>query len=392
VADLKDEVGAISEQDPFMTNFNVNRLLELAANRSRESRAELANAVIDFALPQEHRLTDQQRALIGDVMGKLVTTLELDLRRNLADALVRSKAELPELERMLANDEIEVARPVLEKSRFLRNADLIEIVKRRTDEHRLSIALRAAVGVEVADAIVDNTKNPDVLEALIRNEDAVLSRRAMEYLVAESKRVDRYQEPLLARSDLPVDLANKMYWWVAAVLRRRILRDFPIDPVTLDVALQESARRAMAEVEDHQSAQARATRLAKRLMETGELTDVFLLRTLRQQRLNLFTASLAERAGVTFRTAWRVVSDRGLESFLVLAKAIGLGRDSMVSIVLLLADLQNPDAARRPDILTVVLRWYEEIDSVKATRVLKVWQRDIGYQQAIEDLEDESSV
>jgi uncharacterized protein (DUF2336 family) len=392
VVDLRDGVADASEHDPFMTNFDVNRLLQLAANRSRESRAQLANAVIDFALPQEHRLTDQQRALIGDVMGKLVTTLELDLRRNLAEALVRSKAELPELERMLANDEIEVARPVLEKSRFLRNLDLIEIAKQRTDEHRLAIALRNSVGIEVSDAIIDNTKNPDVLEALIRNEDAVLSRRAMEYLVAESKRVDRYQEPLLSRNDLPTDLANKMYWWVAAVLRRRILRDFPIDSVTLDKAIEESARRAMAEVEDNQSAQARATRLARRLLETGELTDVFLLRTLRQQRLNLFTASLAERAGITFRTAWRIVSDRGFDSFLVLSKAIGLGRDSMVSIILLLADLQNPDAARRPDVITAVLRWYEEIDSTRAVHVLKVWQRDIGYQKAIEDLEDESSV
>jgi uncharacterized protein (DUF2336 family) len=228
----------------------------------------------------------------------------------------------------------------------------------------------------------------DVLEALLRNEDATISRRAMEYLVSESKRIDRFQEPLLSRNDLPTELAHRMYWWVSAALRRRILRDFSIDEATLDQALQDATRRAMADVEDGQSAQARAVRLARRLLETGELTDVFLLRTLRQQRLNLFIAGLAERGGISFRTAWKAVTDRGFESFLVLARAIDMGRDTMVSIVLLLADLQNPEAARRPDVLTTILKLYTDIDPAQAGRVLKLWQRDVGYQRAIEDLED----
>jgi uncharacterized protein (DUF2336 family) len=371
-----------------MASFDVNRLLQLAADRNRASRAELANAVLDLALPDDQRLTEQQRALIGDVLGKLISSLEIDVRRNLADALLRSKVDLPELERMLSNDDIEVARPVLEKSKVLRDLDLIDVVKQRSDEHRMAVALRANLSADVTDAIVDSTGNVDVLEALLRNDDAVISRRAMEYLVSESKRIDRFQEPLLSRNDLPAELAHRMYWWVSAALRRRILRDFTIDEATLDQALQDATRRAMAEVEDGQSAQARAVRLARRLLETGELTDVFLLRTLRQQRLNLFIAGLAERGGVSFRTAWKAVTDRGFESFLVLARAIDLGRDTMVSIVLLLADLQNPEASRRPDVLTTILKLYQEIEPAQAVRVLKLWQRDVGYQRAIEDLED----
>src|SRR3546814_7261815 len=80
---------------------------------------------------------------------------------------------------------------------------------RRAEEHRMSIALRNDVSVAVAEALLKKS-GPDVIEALIRNTDVMLSRRAMEMLVAESKRVDRFQEPLLARADLPPELAYRM--------------------------------------------------------------------------------------------------------------------------------------------------------------------------------------
>jgi uncharacterized protein (DUF2336 family) len=366
-------------------SMDINKLLGLAADRSTTARAQLMNTITDFFLPEADRLTEQERAIMSDVLGKLVQSVETDLRRNLAETLARTNAAMPELIALLANDDIEVARPVLERSSLVKDADLIEIVKYRTDEHRLVIALRDQVSEAVSDALVD-FGGPDVLEALIRNQDATLSRRAMEYLVAESKRLDRFQEPLLDRNDLPADLAHRMFWWVSAALRLRILREFPVDEAMLDGALLEATRRSMADHDDSQSAQARAMRLAKRMRESGELTDSFLLRALRQQRIAMFVAGLAERGSLSFRTAWRIVSDKGSESFLVLARAIGMGRDTMTSCVLLLAEINAPDLSRRPEVLTAILRMYDELDSQRAGRVLRLWQRDATYQSALDEL------
>src|SRR3546814_17874489 len=80
---------------------------------------------------------------------------------------------------------------------------------RRSAETRRALALRNDVSAAVAVALVERA-GPGVIEALIRNPDAMLSRRAMEMLVAESKRVDRFQEPLLSRADLPPELAYRM--------------------------------------------------------------------------------------------------------------------------------------------------------------------------------------
>lgn len=368
--------------------IDVDRLLALAADRSRAARSELMSAIVDLFLPTEQRLTDQQRALMTDVLGKLVSSIEIEMRQYLVEALLRSRIELPELEAMLANDRIEVARPILERSKVIRDADLIQIVMQRAEEHRMAVAVRTGLSEAVTDALVDNGST-EVLDALIRNTDATLSRRAMEYLVAESKRVDRFQEPLLTRNDLPADLAYRMYWWVSAALRRHILRNYVIDETTLDRMIEMAARRGMAEHEEGQTAQARALRLANRLSELGELTDNFLLQTLRQARLNLFVAALAARGRIGFQTAWRVVTDRGFESFIVLARAIELSREATTSIILVLDGLQTASAARPPSVLTQILSVYDDLDLARAQRILRYWQLDLGYQAAIEQIEQE---
>lgn len=366
--------------------IDVNRLLALAAERSRASRNELLNAIVDLFLPAEDRLTDQQRALMTDVLGKLIGSIEIEVRQYLVEALLRSRVDLPDLEAMLANDRIEVARPILERSRVIRDTDLIAVVMQRAEEHRMAIALRAGLSETVSDALVDRA-GPEVLEALIRNPDATLSRRAMEYLVAESKRYDRFQEPLLSRNDLPADLAYQMYWWVSAALRRHILQNFRVDEVALDEAIENAARRGMTDYEEGQTAQARALRLANRLNELGELTDSFLLQTLRQARLNLFVGGLAARGHLSFRTAWRIVSDRGFEGFIVLARAIEMTRDTMAAIVLVLDGLQNSTNARPPSMLNDILALFDELEPARARQALRLWQLDPTYQSAISEVE-----
>ncbi len=367
-------------------NIDVDKLLALAADRSREARSQLLATIVDLFLPVEDRLTDQQRALMTDVIGKLVGSIEIEMRQHLVEALLRSRIELPELEAMLANDSIEVARPILERSKVIRDADLIDIIMQRAEEHRMAIALRHGLSSAVSDALVDHGE-PEVVEALLRNQDATISRRAMEYLVAESKRYDQFQEPLLTRNDLPTDLAYRMYWWVSAALRMHVLTHFEISAHDLDPIIETAARRAMTEHEDGQTAQARAVRLANRMMELGELTDHFLLQALRQSRLNLFVAGLASRAHIGFATAWKIVTDRGYESFIVLARAIGMTRDNATSVVLILNGLNSGARARSPSVLTPILNLYDEMDMPRAEQVLRFWQLDGGYQQAIEQLE-----
>jgi uncharacterized protein (DUF2336 family) len=376
---------------PLDRPIDVQALLGLAAGRSGAARAQLANAVTDLFLPAAQRLTDQQRALMTDVLGRLLGTVEMEVRRHLVEALSRSPASQPDLEARLASDSIEVARPILERSSVVRNPALMDIVIQCAEEHRMAIALRETVSPPLTEALAERGfkgSEDDVLEGLIRTEDPVLSRRAMELLVAESKRNGQFQQPLLTQNDLPADLAHEVYWWVAAALRRHILKNFVIDQAVLDPMLERAAKRAMVEYDDTQSVQSRALQLARRLNELGELTDGFLLRTLRQGRLSLFTAAFAARAKIAFNTVWRIVTDPASESFIVLAKAVDVSRDATASLVIVLGELGNAARARPPSAVAEILRLHDDLDVAAARRVLNYWQLDAGLRQAIDDLNE----
>ncbi len=368
-----------------MNSIDVQSLLRLAADRAPLARSQLTHAISDLFLSESERLTEHERALMQDVLGKLITSIEIDVRASLAEALMRTNIGFPELERMLANDAIEVARPILEKSQVLADIDLIAIIKQRTDEHRLAIAMRNLVSESVTDALVQNAGN-DVLETLLRNPNAIISRRAMEYLVAESKRQDRFQEPLVLRNDLPLDLAHKMYWWVAAALRRKIISNFTIDENQLDVMLQQATRHALIDHSDDQSVQARAMRLAYELHESGELNDLMLIKLLRQNRLTLFIAGLATMGQIGYSTAWRIVTDTGFDSPVVLARAINMSRQSLTDMLLLLNAARTGSGPRSTAVLTNIASLYDEVDPAQAKAVLSIWQRDTDYQAAIDTL------
>lgn len=376
---------------PLDRPIDVQALLGLAAGRSGAARAQLANAVTDLFLPAAQRLTDQQRALMTDVLGRLLGTVEMEVRRHLVEALSRSPASQPDLEARLASDSIEVARPILERSSVVRNPALMDIVIQCAEEHRMAIALRETVSPPLTEALAERGfkgSEDDVLEGLIRTEDPVLSRRAMELLVAESKRNGQFQQPLLTQNDLPADLAHEVYWWVAAALRRHILKTFVIDQAVLDPMLERAVKRAVVEYDDTQSVQSRALQLARRLNELGELTDGFLLRTLRQGRLSLFTAAFAARAKIAFNTVWRIVTDPASESFIVLAKAVDVSRDATASLVIVLGELGNAARARPPSAVAEILRLHDDLDVAAARRVLQYWQLDAGLRQAIDDLNE----
>ena len=362
----------------------VAELVDLARQKTAESRRQLLDNMSDMFIANENRLNDHERALMGDILVKLIGNIETAVRRQLSERLSEVDSTPPEVIRLLANDMIEIARPVLEHSKVLQNEDLVEIIRHRTDEHRLAIALREGVEEEVSDALVEYG-DQDVVEALLRNPDAEISRRAMEYLVSESRRVDRFQEPLVNRTDLPIDLAYRMYWWVSAALRRKILMDFEVDELEIDAVIEDATKRVIAEHEATDNATAKAYRLVHKMWEAGELSVRFLIQALRQQRTQVFVAGLAVLANLTISIARRIFSDKGGESLAIVCKAIGVTRSDFTTLFLLLQQARE-GGGQSTGILNEILSLYDSIERNNAVVALRLWQRDADYQSALDDI------
>lgn len=366
----------------------VDELLRLAEERTDRARSLLIEQISDLFISEEGRLTEHQRALMSDILLKLVSELEIVVRKDLSARLADQDSVPHDLVMELANDRIDIARPVLQKSGALKDEDLIEVVRNRTDEYRLCIAMREKLSEQVSDAIVESG-GVDVIEALLRNQDADLSKRAMEYLVAESRRVDRFQEPLLSRHDLPPTLAHRMFWWVSAALKKKILLEYKdIDPIAVDQAIQGAARQAIDDHSESEGIMARARALVARLAATGALDVKFLTQALRQQRIPVFIAGIAQLVGIETAMAWRIFLDKTGESFAVLCRAMEMNRNDFSSLYLLLGEARGGGRVRATDHLKEILELYDSVDLKTAQAALSFWQRDGAYQEALQGLKD----
>jgi uncharacterized protein (DUF2336 family) len=291
-----------------------------------------------------------------------------------------------ELAVLLANDEIDIASPVLIKSKVLEDTDLIEIVRSRSTQHLLAIAMRRDLSTAVADALVQSGEK-DVIRTLLENEDAGISRATMAYLVEQSKAVDEFQEPLVKRRDLPGDLARRMCLWVSAAIRQSLLERFDIDPDTLDDSLEPIARE---ESERQQPAEADAAgELAHTLGEDRKLTPRLLMQTLRRGEVPLFEAMLAEMSGLRPTLIRRLCYEQGGQGLAVLARGISLSREEFAGIYLLTRKARPGGASMDPADLGRALEFFDRINHGSAATVIGRWRRDPDYLYAIRSVEEQ---
>jgi len=357
-------------------------LLELALDKSLEGRRELTATIGDLFNNQDEVLSERERALMTDILRKLIHECEMAVRRDLSERLSSAPNPPHELIVALANDEIEVAEPILRASAVLRDAELVGVIRHRTQQHQLAIAMRRSLSEYVSDALVE-TGNIDVVKVLLENPDAQISEATMEYLAEESRRVDTYQEPLLRRDDLSPALAARMYLWVSAALRSHILENFDIEPSRIDDHLEQAASGP----ESQQGVPKKdkpAEFLARRLTEQRKITPDFLIQVLRQGEVPLFEALFGELSGLKAPRLQNVLYDSGGEGLAIACRAMAMPKPTFATIFLLSRRGRTGNQIVDPRELSRALLLFDKIAPIAAAEVMKGWCRDWTYQDAVE--------
>jgi uncharacterized protein (DUF2336 family) len=322
-----------------------------------------------------------------DILHKVIVDVEMSVRKGLSERLADVEDAPRELIKLLANDAVEVASPVLTRSRVLRDEDLIEVIRHRTLEHQLAVANRLSVSETVSSALVE-TGERSVIERLLRNQSAHISQHTLEYLVDESKRYDTFREPILRRSELGPDLAKRMFLWVSAALREFILEHFAFDPSTIDELLEKTAFEQIDAATN--GAAAGSAKLAQDLADSGKVTPEMLVKTLRQGEVNLFVAMFSRKTGLRRNMVMRLLFESGGEGLAIASVAAGVDRDTF-STLFTLSRKARPQGATDIDAETRnVLALYDSTPPEAATRVLHAWRRNPDYLKAIQDLKAET--
>ena len=226
-----------------------------------------------------------------------------------------------------------------------------------------------------------------MIAKLLENPSAKISRATMEYLVEQSKRIDRFHHPLVARPDLGPELAKKMYWWVSAALRQHIVENFDVDPADIDNTIETTVTEALRQTEVYDPTKTKPFELADRLAEASEVTPRLLIETLRQGEINLFEALFVKLSGMRLTLAQRILFEQGGEGLAVSCKAVGIERQDFATLYVLSRRARPGCQPPSYGDLARVLEFYDKVNAEAAQGLLQRWRRDPGYLDSIRRIE-----
>jgi len=189
----------MSELDEGQRAFSSFRALNGEASHSE--REQLFRNMAELFTYVSDRCDDEQVAQYDEVLCQLAEFVEVETRAHVASLLAQLDRAPGTVVVKLANDDIEVARPLLQFSNVLSDDDLIDIITHQSDLHREAIASRLTVTGRVGEAIVDHGETGSVVR-LVRNAKAELPRATLEKLVERGTKDADIAADLRGRIDI----------------------------------------------------------------------------------------------------------------------------------------------------------------------------------------------
>lgn len=339
------------------------RAIDSAENRAGHAADELFR---DGATA----LSDQHRAQIGQLMRALIGAVEDELRIRLA-ATLEHQAH-PELVAALGSTDVAIALPLLARTRLLREPDLMAAMLRRVDEHRLALMLGRDSPYHVA----------DLAQRLLDLGDAAIAEATMALLIAESRRYDQFGDPALARTDLQPGPHRKLLWAVAAALRHYLVRHHAMPDSRADLLMAASVRALLDGHDDADTLEGRADALAALLGQAGLLGDGLLADALEEGWLALFTAAIAQRAGIDSAGVWSMITDPAGRMLGTVLRAIDCEREAAVTMLLRIGSAEGVDE----DVLVARAEAFDRLEPREAAEAVLIWRLDPNYRRAVVEI------
>lgn len=342
-------------------------------------RRQLAKRLADAICLPASKLTPQERHMAGDVLVELLRSAEPDIRESVAKRLVMLNEAPRTILVILAKDDINIARHVLENSKSLTDSDLIQIARKVKMDHRQVIAQRRHLSDAVVDVLVEFMEEP-VVETLLRNKGANLSDTAIQRILVISRSHQPYVECLVRRDELRPSHGLTMYWWADTANRKRIMKRFAVtrhvlqdsvadlyQPAAAEGWQDSGVRKALQFIERRQRNRAAVARSPYESLEDAiaEVGRTGLTREL--------TEEISYISGIKPATGAQIMTDKGGQPVAILCKAPGLRRQHLEMLWLGLGrQIHSPDGREDPQYARMI-ETFDTISTDKAQTVLRYW-------------------
>ncbi len=316
------------------------------------------------------RCDDEQVAQYDEVLCQLAELVEAEARAHVAKLLAPLDRAPGNVVVRLANDTIEVAQPLLEFSNVLSDDDLIEIIAKQSEEHRVAIAGRQQVTERVGEAIVEHGETASVVR-LIRNTNAELGQETLERIAGRAAQDAAIAADLRGRTDIDWKAMSAGIDAVGDKVRETIEQIDPrVDPVTVGkvqaVVYNRMRNRAGFSSQDWKV----AYNQVKALSDRKQLDERALIRFARFGYGHHTAAALTMllRVGPEVFVKWLAMQD--YVAITVALRALGIQPDLFEAMI---ASMPWRDLPSQPDLQNVRKR-FEALSRDEAVGIFELWR------------------
>lgn len=348
------------------------KLLELARENSSEKRRELLTDVTSLFFTTKDNRSDIETNMFGELMAKVASELDIEVRTQLS-ARFADESVPRRLIVALANDvEVGVAAPILAHSKVLTQDDLISVVEKRGDAHRMLVTRRLDVSEALSAALVA-FGGDNVVASLIKNETASVSLETYDKIVERAIDSASLQGPLVKRQSISPEHLNKLFLSVGPQMRSQILaRNEEFSEEEINRAIERAKTRIAlshgalpADFED-----------AKRDIDAKKfgkaLVPTILPNLWRDNKKTHFTLAFSELSGIDYHQSAKLFASKDVDGIAMISRAAGFDRPLFVTIAIMILGDQGMGQAK------TLGEMYNDVPIEAAQRALRFMKMRAG--------------
>jgi uncharacterized protein (DUF2336 family) len=267
-------------------------------------------------------LSDDDRAAAEGAFLRLLDDASPLVRQAMAEVFASSVHAPAVIVQALSVDQASVARPVLEYSPLLIDADLVDIIATGNCEMQRAIARRTSLPASVCAAVAEVGTAAAALE-LIANASAKLQPISYGRIAERHGHLPAIREKMLMMEELPSAIRLALVAKLSDTLTQFVVGRNWLSADRAGRVARETRARSTVNI----AAQSRGDDmrgLVRHLRATGQLTAGLILRALLSGNLELFDCALVELSGLPQARVSALLHDRGGASLNALLSRAGL--------------------------------------------------------------------
>lgn len=197
-------------------------MVDLAREKSSEKRRELMGRVADHFVEGSNDYSNQELKLFSQIISKLLEEMDTQSRFELSQKISKNANTPHDITLKLANEEIEIARPMLENSPNLTSEDLLSLVAAKDMKHRLAISHRSDLNEQITDKLIQHGEC-EILQSISGNKKARISDWGFGALAQYAPGDELIQNNLADRNDMSITAAKKVLPLLAPDAQQKLL-------------------------------------------------------------------------------------------------------------------------------------------------------------------------